>query len=418
MDLSLTDARRLALRAQGFGTRRPGRVTQAHLRRQIGALGAVQIDAVNVLVRSQYLPLFSRLGAYDRAALDRLAYCKGDAFEQWAHAASLVPTALHHAMRWRMEDHASTPWWVTSQRAVEARNPGYLKRVVDEITDRGPLSFNQLADPARRTRGPSKYAESTLLWDARPSDGKHVLEGLWLEGRLAVAGRGPGFERVFDLAERVIPAAELAKPTPSRSDAQRVLVDVAARALGVSWVKDLADYFRLPVADTKARVRELVESGELVAVKVEGISEIGYAQPGAKPKPVEARALLSPFDSLLWERARNVRVFGFRHSFEIYVPEAKRQYGYFVLPFLLDESLVARVDVKADRAGSTLLVHGSFAEPGASPKVVAGPLAAELFTLARWLGLDRVKVADRGDLAPLLRRAIPRSGAAQSDISH
>lgn len=390
-----------------------------HVRATVEALGAVQIDAVNVLVRSHYLPLFSRLGPYDRAAFDRLAYREAGAFETLAHAASYVPIGLHGALRWRMEQHARNRYWVAGQAAIEARNPGYVDRVLREVAERGPLAFNELTDPARRERPATRYAASTLLWwGPRPSDGKHVLDGLWREGRLAVAGRTPSFERRFDLTERVLPREVVDAPPVSPDDAQRALVLHAARALGIGWVKDFADFWRLPMATTKVRLGELVEAGELEVAAVEGEVERAYLHPGASTAPVDARALLSPFDSLLWERARNVRLLGFRHSFEIYVPEPKRQYGYYVLPFLLGDALVGRVDLKADRARRALAVRGAFVEAGSTPRDVAGPLAEELGAMASWLGLEEVTgdldVPTRGDLAPALLRALaPRGGTAR-----
>ncbi|HEX2850737.1 MAG TPA: crosslink repair DNA glycosylase YcaQ family protein, partial [Acidimicrobiales bacterium] len=325
-----------------------------HVRATVRDLGAVQIDAVNVLVRSHYLPLFSRLGAYDRALFDRLAYRDRRAFETLAHAASFVPIELHGALRWRMDDQRQSRRWTAAKAAIDARNPGYLDGVLREVAERGPLAFNELTDPARRERPATPYAASTLLWwGPRPSDGKHVLEGLWREGVLAVAGRTASFERRFDLAERVLPEAVRAA-APSRDDAQRQLVLHAARALGVAWLKDLADFFRLPVAATKARVVELVDAGQLLPARIDDTDGRAYLVPNASTRPVAGRALLSPFDSLLWERERNVRLFGFRHSFEIYVPEAKRTYGYYVLPFLLGDRLVARIDLKSDRQHAAL----------------------------------------------------------------
>jgi len=279
--------------------------------------------------------------------------------------------------------------------------------VIREITERGPLSFKDLTDPARRERPKTEYAESSVLWwPKRPSDGKHVLEGLWREGRLAVSGRRRGFERVFDLAERVVPAEILSAPPLGGDDAQRTLVLHAAKALGIGWLKDFADFFRLPVAATKARLRELVDAGTLEAATVEGSKAQAYVHPTASAGAVTARALLSPFDSLLWERSRNVRLFDFHHSFEIYMPETKRRFGYYVLPFLVDEALVGRVDLKADRAQATLLVQGAYSEPDVSANRVASELAGELRRVAAWLELERIDVRDRGELASPLRRAV------------
>ncbi|MDQ3454943.1 MAG: winged helix DNA-binding domain-containing protein [Actinomycetota bacterium] len=366
-------------------------------------LGAVQIDAVNVLVRSHYLPLFSRLGPYPLATLDRLVHEQRAAFEYWAHAASLVPVQLYPALRWRMTaaDAERDAGWARFLARVESERPGYAAAVLAEVTDRGPLTFSELTDPARRPKENPNYAAATMLWD-RGSDGKSVLEYLYDSGRLAVSGRR-GFDRLFDLTERVIPADVLAAPALGREDAQRLLVEHAARALGVAAVPELADYFRLPVAATRARIRELVEAGSLQAVAPVGWSEPGYlpVAPWPSRRPPEC-VLLSPFDSLLWHRKRTVRIFGFTHSFEIYLPAAKRKFGYYVLPILLGDRLVGRVDLKADRDAPALLVRGAYAEPGVDADEVAGPLARELAATASWLGLGEVVVTGHGDLAPAL----------------
>ena len=269
---------------------------------------------------------------------------------------------------------------------VERERPGYVEAVVEQVRRRGALSFNDLEEPGRRTNVQTKYAESTVLWGVW-ADGKAVLESLFHDGRLAVAGRRQ-FERLYDLPERVLASAVLGAPTPSPEDAQRRLVLKAARAMGVSTIRDLSDYFRLPVATTKRCVGELVDSGDLMPVGVEGWTEPAYLDPAAKSKPVAATALLGPFDSLLWERSRNRRLFDFDHSFEIYIPAAKRRFGYYVLPFLLGERFVGRVDLKADRKAGRLLVQSVHYEEGVKPRDVSEPLAAELAAMAEWLGLD------------------------------
>ena len=407
VELSGPEARRLALHAQRFG--RPGPAGPAHLghvRKLVQALGAVQIDAVNVLVRAHYLPLYARLGRYPRELLDRLVYRRRVAFEYWGHAASLLPVELHPLLRWRMAGHVEHQHWAAFRARVERERPGYLAAVEQEVAQRGPLSFGDLTDPARRAKDNSpRYAESTLLWH-RWSDGKTALDMLWSQGRLAVAGRR-GFERLYDLPERVIPAEVRTLPTPEPADAQRELVRRAAAALGVATARDLADYFRLSMTVTRARLRELVEAGTLLPAQVAGWSEPAYLDPAAgRGRPVEARALISPFDSLIWQRARSERVFGFRPSFELYLKPAQRVYGYYVLGFLSGDRFVARVDLKADQRRRTLLVPGAFREPGAPPaRTVAGELAAELAELAGWLELETIEVADHGDLAPELRKA-------------
>jgi uncharacterized protein YcaQ len=407
--LSADEARRIALRAQGFGAPRPRAAKGAdlgHVRRLVRRLGAVQIDAVNVLVRSHHLPAFSRIGPYPLGGIDRLAFRRKAMFEYWGHAASFLPIELHPALRWRMDRHATHEHWARVRARLDRERPGYVDAVLREITERGPLTFTDLTDPGRLEKVKTKYADSTLLW-WRWADGKTVLEGLFDAGRVAVAGRRR-FERLYDLTERVIPDDVLALPTPPVEDAQRQLVAHSARALGVATIRDLADYFRLASAVTRARVRELVERGDLQPATIEGWTDAAYLDPSAPATAVDARALLSPFDSLVWARPRSERLFAFTHSFELYVPEAKRRFGYYVLPFLLGEHLVGRVDLKADRAGNALLVQGAFAEPGTTARAVVGELTGALRELAAWLELDRVQVGTRGDLAPALRRALPK----------
>lgn len=355
------------------------------MRRVLQRLGAVQIDAVNVLVRSHYLPLFSRLGPYRMGLLDELTYERGEAFEYDGHAAAIVSADMHRLFRWRMQDPRNKKYWDAMHARFERERPGYVEKIIDQIERRGPLGFTDLEDPGRRAIDRSRYAESTMLWGVWP-DGKWALESMLRDGRLAVAGRR-NFERLYDLAERVIAAELLAAPTPSENEAKRALVLHSTKALGVATMKAVADYFRLPAADTRRALRDLVEAGALAEVKVEGWQEAAYMPAGARPEPIDARALLSPFDSLLWWRPRNKALFGFEHSFEIYVPAAKRRYGYYVLPFLLGERFVGRVDLKADRKNSRLLVQSVHLEPGVARDEVAQPLEAELDALARWLGL-------------------------------
>lgn len=380
IELSNSQARRIALRAQQFG------VSRISVPRLIERLGAIQIDAVNVLIRSHYLPIYSRLGAYDVSAFDRAAYRR--AFEYLGHQAAFVSMSLQPAFRWRMAEYSRNKNWVSWLERIRRERPGYVEAVLREIGERGPLAYTELTDPARREKVPTKYAESSLLW-YRWSDGKSLLEGLFNAGQLAVAGRR-GFERRYDLPERVFPAAVLDAPTPEVADAQRQLALHAARALGVATVRDVADYFRLPMAITRARLRELVETGDLLAATVEGAQS--FVVPGASDRPVSATALLSPFDSLLWERSRVQRLFGFTHSFELYVKPEKRIYGYYVLPFLFAENLVGRVDLKADRANGRLLVLGTFLEPETPRrKEIQAALRDVLNDMAAWLQLDRVE---------------------------
>jgi uncharacterized protein YcaQ len=395
----------MAISAQGLAGPRPtGRAGLPQLRKVASRLGAIQVDSVNVLIRSQYLPMFSRLGPYPKRSLDRLAGERRALFEYLGHAASLLPIELHPLLRWRMDLFADKQWSGLRAR-IESDRPGYVAAIEREVAERGPLAFSDLTDPGRRERVATKYADSTIAW-WRWSHGKDVLEGLFRIGRLAVAGRSGGFERLYDLSERVIPDEVRAAPTPPEAEAKRALVRIAARALGVATVRDLADYFRLSVAETRARVWELVDEGVLRPARVEGWRDQAFVDPDARAPESEARALVSPFDSLVWDRARTECLFGFRYRIEIYVPEAKRQHGYYVLPFLLGEALAARVDLKADRSRGALLVPGAFVEPGSDPGLVASELAGHLGAVASWLALDRIEVGTRGELARRLAKAV------------
>jgi len=412
IELSGKQARATALAAQGFARRRPaGRIDSRHLSRMLDDVGLLQLDSVNVLSRAHYLPAFSRLGPYPRESLDRLAFHRDGKrgrgaggerrlFEYWAHEASLLPVELQPLLRWRMERVDKLAW--KSVARIGSEQPKLVAWVLDQVRERGPLRASELGVPKR----PKGRAE---MWSW--SEEKTALEHLFFAGRVCAADR-VNFERRYDLPERVLPAAVLATPTPPEDEAQRRLILLAAERLGVATEPDLGDYFRLPRTDSKARVAELVEAGELVPARVEGWAKPAYVPAGLRPRrnAVAARALLSPFDSLIWARERTERLFDFHYRIEIYTPAAKRRHGYYVLPFLLGDRLVARVDLKSDRAGSgALLVRGAFAEPAADPAAVAPELAAELRPMARWLGLERVTVAPKGDLARPLADALTRS---------
>jgi len=393
--LSAAQARRIALAAQGFadppGAREPDGWA---LRRVLDRVGLIQIDSVNVLSRAHYLPLFSRLGPYDTELLDRAAHrAPRKLFEYWGHEASLLPVTTQPLLRWRME-RAGDDAWGGMRRIVDQR-PELVERVLEDVRDRGPIAASEVTEGERPARtGP--------WWDW--SDVKRAFEWLFWSGQITSARRR-GFERLYDLPERVLPRAVVEEPTPPIEDAQRELVRIASRAMGVAAEKDLRDYFRLPAADARPRVAELVEAGELWPVEVEGWTVPGYVHPEARvPRSVHARALVGPFDSLIWERPRVERVFGFRYRIEIYVPKPKRVHGYYVLPFLLGDRLVARVDLKADRAAGVLRVQASHAEPDAPPETAA-ELATELESMAGWLGLGGVAVQPRGDLAAPLAAA-------------
>ncbi len=399
--LSAAQARRIALAAQGFADPRPaGRVDARHIRRVMARIALLQIDSVNVFSRAHYLPIFARLGPYPRELLDRMtAYTvrprAPELFEYWAHAASLVPVQYQPLMRWRMARAHIEPW--QSIRHIAQRNPALLADVERLVVAQGPIRAGDTGIPRPAPR-------PGHMWNWH--DGKTALEHLFWTGRISTAKR-VNFERYYDLTERVLSPDILAAPTPSADDAKRELVRISARAHGVATEPDIRDYFRLSHESTKAAVAELVESGELVPVAVEGWAAPAYLWHDARrPRSVTARALLSPFDSLIWYRERTERLFGFHYRIEIYVPEPQRRFGYYVLPFLLGDVLVGRVDLKSDRQAGVLRVQSAWVERGQDPGHVAHELAAELATTAGWLGLRGIEVMPRGDLAGPLARAV------------
>jgi uncharacterized protein YcaQ len=386
--LSAAQARRIALAAQGFADPRPGGVPdRRHLRRVLARTGLLQIDSVNVLQRAHYLPPYSRLGPYPTALLDTVAYRRPrELFEYWGHEASLLPMRLHPFLRWRMADgHA----WGGVARIVKEQ-PQLVKWVLGEVRDKGPLTAAELeADVPRRTGN----------WGWNWSDAKRALEWLFWRGEVLVAHRNTAFARVYDVPERILPPEVWAAPTPEPAEAFRELVRIAAGGLGVATEADLRDYFRLPVAGARLAVRELVEAGELIPVEVAGWRPAAYLHRDARlPRWVRAATLVSPFDPVVWRRERAERLFGFTYRIEIYTPAAQRLYGYYVLPFLLGDRLVARVDLKADRATGVLRIPAAWGEPDA-PADMPSLLAAELRRLAGWLGLGQVAAPERGDLA-------------------
>lgn len=402
-ELSLAQARRIALAAQGFTDPAPGdRVTLRHLKRVFDRVGLAQMDSVNVLQRAHYMPLFSRLGPYPTALLERAAYARPRAlFEYWGHEASLLPVALHPAMRWRMARAAEFAWG--RMRRVAADQPDLVKWVLQEIAQRGPMA----AAEVERDRPPRRADNWGWNW----SDVKAALEWLFFTGEVATAARNGAWTKVYDLPERVLPPEIVNAPTPTEADACRELVRISAASLGVAAAAELRDYFRLPVAGFRFAVDELVEAGDLVPVRVEGWKQPAWRHRDARlPRWVRGAALLSPFDPLIWERSRTERLFGFHYRIEIYVPAPKRVYGYYVLPFLLGDRLVARVDLKADRAAGVLRVPGAWVEPDRAPGEVAEALAVELGRLAGWLGLAGVAAPERGDLATELAAALARYG--------
>ena len=387
--LSASEARRIALAAQGFGRARPaGPIDHGHLRQVLDRLALHQIDSVSVLARAHYVPLFSRLGAYPTALLDVAAWGKPRRlFEYWAHEASLLPFDLHPLLRWRMAraERGQGTWDRVKPYAGERRPAA--EALLARIAADGPLAASDVAE----TRGKSGW------WDW--SEAKNALEWLFWSGRITTATRRGSFERVYDLPERVLPPAVLAAPTPIEADAHRALLALSAKALGVATAGDLRDYFRLKPNDAHPRILELVEAGTLVPVRVEGWSQPAYRHAEARaPRRIASQALLSPFDPLIWERSRTERLFGLRYRLEIYTPAEKRVHGYYVLPFLCDGAIAARVDLKAARRAGRLLVQSAHREPGAPPNV-AERLGEELALTAKWLGLKEVAIAGAGDLA-------------------
>jgi uncharacterized protein len=405
--LSIARARRVALAAQGFGS--PPRAAPPTARAVADLavrLGAVQIDSVSAVVRSHYLPAFSRLGPYDRAHLDTAAYRRRGRrmFEYWGHEASFLPVELWPLMRWRMEQFAASAVpadpdaSIVGKRAhIAATRPEFVEAVLAEVAaSKGGLTPGELSDPGVG-KGP--------WWGW--ADGKTALEFLFATGRVSVVERR-SFARVYDLAERVIPPEWYAAPVPSPVDAQKQLLVRSARAIGVGTAADLADHYRLHVPTARRLVPELAEEGLLVPVSVQGWNDVAYLDPMARmPRRVDAQALLSPFDSLIWGRPRTERLFDFRFRLELYTPEPARVHGYYVLPLLVGERIAARFDLRADRAAGVLRVPGAFAEPDEDLGAVAEVAATEIRRLADWLGLGDVLVGERGDLAPALIAARP-----------
>ncbi|GLS01225.1 hypothetical protein GCM10007859_12360 [Brevundimonas denitrificans] len=392
--LSPKTARRIALAAQWFGRAQPAAPGRSHVRDVARRLGVIQIDSVNVVTRTHYLPGFSRLGDYPREALETEAWgARRGLFEYWGHEASLLPLELQPLLRWRMERARGGAMWTGLSRFGREKGD-YIEGVLAEIERRGPVTGGDFAEGPRGAPG---------WWSW--SDGKRALEWLFWAGLITTKTRN-GFERVYDLTERALPARIVDLPTPTEADAQRELVRIGARAMGVATAADLRDYFRLPLADARERIAELVEAGELTPVSIKGWRQPAYLAAGAKtPRKVTGAALLSPFDNLIWTRDRTERLFGVKVRLEIYTPAHKRAHGYYVLPFLEDETITARVDLKSDRKAGKLLVQAAWREPDATPETAAR-LAAELRRMAAWLGLEGVEVVGKGDLAEALERVI------------
>ncbi|GAA1571068.1 winged helix-turn-helix domain-containing protein [Kribbella hippodromi] len=441
-EVSVTSARRMALHAQGFGElRRSGDARSAGGRRGVARVraaadwaGVLQLDSVNVLCRSHYLPVFARVGDYSRDTLDQLSWGpKRELFEYfWGHKAALLPLSVWPLMRWRMRaaqqqvwaddlsPDVTAPWSVVAgMRRLTAERPGYVDQVLERVTEHGPLTASEASpDGVRRKRtDPDPDPTTGSMWNWQ--DAKIAIEYLFCTGQVTIAGRRH-FERVYDLTERVLPADVLNAPEPTPAEARRELLRTAARGLGVTTAKELCgatgkSHFPLPAATAREAVGELIDSGELIPIRVEGVKQQAYRWHEAKDKPVDVRALLSPFDPLIWNRDRTQHLFDFFYRISIYTPAPQRIHGYYVLPFLLGDRLVARVDLKADRATSTLVVPTLTAEPGA-PDFIE-PLAEELRLMAGWLGLERIAIPAAGKPAAQLTDRIRVTSTPASTVT-
>ena len=380
--LSIADARRIALAAQGFDTARPKtEATQRHVDTLISRLGVIQIDSVNVLVRSQELPLFARLGNHDRNAIPRATEAQ-KLFEYWGHEAAHLPVDLHPLFRWKMDAARTgkvTHWGLTS---FYEENKAFVKRILKHVEKNGPTTSRELS---------TRTEKKGTWWDW--DEAKVALEYLFLTGELMSRGRGSDFARIYDTPERVLPQRIIDAPTPSEHEARKQLLVRSAVAQGVATASDLADYYRQKLATVKPLIAELVEEGELREVAVDGWTEKAFVYRNAKlPKQLHATALLSPFDSLVWCRPRNERLFDFHYRIEIYTPKEKRKFGYYVLPFMMNGEMVGRVDLKADRAKGILQAHSVHTEKGVKRSVINEALNAELAAMATWLGLEQVQI--------------------------
>ena len=396
--VSLPQARRIAVAAQGLASPPDdGAVyNKGHLKRMVDRIGLLQIDSVNVLARAHYLPLFARLGDYPVELLQQAAwptrFSKRTLTETWAHEASLIPVQTEPLLRWRREELANGKW--SSARRLLDKHPGLIRDVLALVTDSGPITAGEVERQLENGRGEGGW------WGW--SDTKVACEYLFATGVISTAGRS-SFARSYDLTERVLPAAITAMPTPDVEDAKRALVAISAAAHGIGTVADVADYFRLPVAQTKKALLELEEEGVVEAVTVPGWRDVAYLHHAARiPRKVSGAALLCPFDPLIWFRRRTERLFDFHYRIEIYTPAEKRVFGYYVFPLLISDVLVGRFDLKADRTAGELLVQSAWLEPGVRAFDVVEAAAVELRRMSRWLGLDSVRVVGRGDFAPAL----------------
>jgi len=392
--VSRTEAGRIALAAQGFDRQRPVAAGDIrHIRRVINQIGVLQLDYVNVLIPAHYLVIYSRLGAYPCQRLNDVVYGRREFTEQWAHEASIVPVDAWPLLQHRRDEFQPYP---NSPIMKLAGRSAYLKKVIKVVEEQGPITSRDLPPVPGPPRKPGDWHRSVPRW---------ALEYHFGFGSVAVADRLPNFQRSYDLPERLI-HSEYLEQRITRDDAQRELIRRAARACGIGTARDLADYYRMSPKDASPRIDELIEEGTLCEVRVEGWQEVGLLSCDASiPRKIEASALLSPFDPVVWFRPRAERLFDFHYRIEIYVPAGKRKWGYYVLPYLLDDRIVARVDLKADRKTKRLLVLAAHEEAGVDTKRTVAKLARELSTLSAWLGLESVRVSRRGSFARSLAAA-------------
>ena len=394
--MDLQTARRIALGAQGFGRSRPKKATLVHLRRAVKEMGLLQLDSVQYICRSHYLPAFSRVGAYETTTLDKLTYASDEVLETWAHEASLIRMEHEPLFRWHKQRAREGQTWGHLHR-FSRREPAYVRDVQQEIAERGPLRHNDLSDP--------RPSQDRGFW-AGSSFGKMAMEWMFRTGDLC-ARRDQRFQRVFDLSERIIPEEIRDRPTPSASEAQSELLLLAAGSHGIGSADCLADYYRIKIREARPLLEKLVAEGRLERVHLEGHREPWYQANQTKAASVSNIAtILSPFDPLVWNRKRNVKLFDFDYKIEIYLPEKKRRYGYYVLPFLLGDRIAGRVELKSDRKGDTLLVVGAWLEAEQDAKTVAAAMASSIREFAQHLKLSSVRPARKGNLAGALRKAL------------
>ena len=396
--MSLDVARRVALGAQGFADSRPsGRVDRRHLRRVMNRMQVVQLDSIPVVARTQYMPFHSRLGPYDMTRFDDLAYNSGDWFEAWSHEASILPVETEPFIRWTWDRARDGHTW-KSLREVALREPQYVQAVLEEVRERGAVTGGTLFDPRPLPDDGSGWWHRSL--------GVLALDWLFRIGELGIRRQG-NFEKVFSPIEDIVPEHVRSQPTPSVDEAQKHLARIAVGTLGVGTAADIADYFRLPIREIRAALDALVEDGSVVPATVDGWTKPAFADPEARiPRTITGSTVLSPFDPVVWNRERAERLWGFEYKIEIYTPAAKRRYGYYVLPVMVDGDLVARMDVKTDREADVLRIKSCFAEEGHVNAQTAERVAEAVRDLRSFVGSSSIEVEKRGDLASLLSEQI------------